>query len=111
MIVLTLKRIKDKQQHYKAEEWCNNTHQLIPAHYTEDRPGYFKQELRDDIRALAYNLKKFTVITTTESIVEKNKENKYYHAHLIIHGEDNRATVETLLRRIKVSSKDLKNDG
>jgi len=100
MIVATIKRNKEKQKTYKAEEWDYNTHQLIPAHYEMNRVGYYKKELREDMKSLAYKLKKFAGVTTTEWMVEKNKENKYYHAHLIIHGEDNRSIIETLLRFI-----------
>ena len=100
MIVATIKRTKEKQQHYKAEEWDYNTHQLIPAHYELERVGYFKKELREDNKSLARKLKKFAEVTTTESIVEKNKENKFYHSHLIIHGENNPSVIETLLRHI-----------
>ena len=100
MIVATIKRTKEKQQHYKAEEWDYNTYQLIPAHYEFERVGYFKKELRDDNKALAKKLKKFAEVTTTEWMVEKNKENKFYHSHLIIHGENNPSIIETLLRHI-----------
>jgi len=100
MIALTTKRSKENQQQYKAEEWNYNTHQLIPAHYKMNRVGYFKKELREDMKSLAKKLKKFAGVTTTEWMVEKNKENKYYHAHLIIHGEDKRSIIETLLRHI-----------
>ena len=100
MIVVTIKRSKEKQQHYKAEEWDYNTHQLIPAHYKMNRVGYFKKELQEDMKSLAKKLKKFAGVTATEWIEEKNKENKYYHGHLIIHGEDNRSIIETLLLHI-----------
>ena len=100
MIAVTIKRNKDKQKTYKAEEWNYNEHRLEPAHYEDDRPGYLKQELRDDNKALAKKLKKFAGVTTTESIVEKNEENKFYHSHLIIHGEDHESIIETLLRHI-----------
>ena len=100
MIVVTIKRTKEKQQHYKEEEWDYNKHQLIPAHYEFERVGYFKKELREDNKSLAKKLKKFAGVTTTESIVEKNEENKFYHSHLIIHGKDNRSTTKTLLRHI-----------
>ena len=100
MIVVTIKRNKEKQKTYKAEEWNYNEHRLEPAHYEDDRPGYMKQELRDDNKALAKKLKKFAGVTTTESIVEKNEENKFYHSHLIIHGKDHRSITETLLKHI-----------
>ena len=100
MIVTTIKRSKEKQQHYIAEEWDYNTHQLIPAHYQMNRVGYFKKELNNDMKALAKKLKKFGGAKSTEWMVENNKENKFYHAHLIIDGEDNRSIVETLLRHI-----------
>lgn len=100
MIVATIKRSKEKQQHYKAEEWNYNTHQLILAHYEFERVGYFKKELNNDMKSLAKKLKKFAEVTATEWMVEKNKENKFYHTHLIIHGEDNRSIIETLLRHI-----------
>ena len=100
MIIVTIKRSKENQQHYKAEEWCYNTHQLIPAHYEMNRVGYYKRELQEDMKSLAYKLKKFAGVTTTEWIVEKNKENKFHHSHLIIHEGDNQSIVEALLRHI-----------
>lgn len=100
MIVVTIKRTKQKQKHYKSEKWDYNTHQLIPAHYEDDRPGYLKQELRDDNKSLAKKLKKFAGVTATEWIAEKNKQNKFYHSHLIIHGQDSNSIIETLLRHI-----------
>ena len=103
MIVVTMKRTKQKQQHYKAEEWDYNTHQLILAHYEFERVGYFKKELREDNKSLAKKLKKFAGVTTTESVVEKNEENKFYHSHLIIHGKDHESVRETLLRHIEAT--------
>tara|TARA_B110000503_G_scaffold55606_1_gene89269 strand:+ start:360 stop:845 length:486 start_codon:yes stop_codon:yes gene_type:complete len=100
MKVVTTKRTKEKQQHYKSEEWDYNTHQLIPAHYEMNRVGYLKKELQIDMKSLSKKLKKFAGVIATEWMVEKNKENKYYHTHLIIHGGDNRAIIETLLRHI-----------
>ena len=104
MIALTIKRAKEKQQQYKAEYWDNNIHQLIPAHYEFERIGYLKKELNDDMKSLAIKLKKFASVTTTEYIAEKNKENKYYHAHLIVHGQSNRAFIETLLGHIRATN-------
>ena len=100
MKVVKTKRTKEKQQHYKSEEWDYNTHQLIPAHYEMNRVGYLKKELQIDMKSLSKKLKKFAGVITTEWMVEKNKENKFFHAHLIIHGGDNRAIIETLLRHI-----------
>ena len=100
MTVVTIKRNKEKQKTYKAEEWNYNEHRLEPAYYKDDRQGYLKQELRDDNKALAKKLKKFAGVTATESIVEKNEENKFYHSHLIMHGKDHESVRETLLRHI-----------
>jgi len=100
MIALTIKRNKEKQNIYQTELWDFNKNQLIPAHYRPSRPGYIKKELRKDLLRLSQKLKKFAGVTATEWIEEKNKENKYYHGHLIIHGEDNRSIIKTLLLHI-----------
>ena len=55
MKVVTTKRTKEKQQHYKSEEWDYNTHQLIPAHYEMNRVGYLKKELHTCILLHLYS--------------------------------------------------------
>ena len=104
MIVAIIKRVKEKQQHYKAEQWDYNSHQLNPAHYKKGRGGYLKKELNNDMKSASKKLKKFAGVIATEWMVEKNKENKYFHAHLIIHGGDNEAIIDTLLRHIVASN-------
>lgn len=74
-----------------------------------NRVGYFKKELNNDMKALAKKLKKFAEVTATEWMVEKNKENKFHHAHLIIHKGRNPSIIETLLLHIGATTQRAQN--
>tara|TARA_B110000046_G_C12940955_1_gene375747 strand:+ start:632 stop:853 length:222 start_codon:yes stop_codon:yes gene_type:complete len=66
MIVAIIKRVKEEQQHYKAEKWDYNSHQLDEAHYEKDYPGYLKQEMENDMKSASKKLKKFAGVIATE---------------------------------------------
>ena len=99
-ISLTLKRTREKQQVRRREDWCYNTDQLLPVRYITERPGYKKKEMDVDCKSLKDKLKRFTEAKAAEYVVEKNKADIFYHAHFIIHTEDVKGPVETLLRHI-----------
>jgi hypothetical protein len=99
-IALTLKRTKEKHQIKRVKGWCNQTDQLLPERYVTEKSGYNKKNMDEDCKSLNGKLKRFTNARVSEYIVEKNKDNKYYHAHFLIHTEDIEDVVKTLLWHI-----------
>jgi len=95
MIVVTIKRTTQKK-HYQQADWDNNTDSYREGGFTNQRRGMLKKELSKDMWSLAKFLDK-RASATTEIMVEKNKNNEYYHAHLIIHTEAITSAVDTLL--------------
>ena len=65
--------------------------------------GMCKKKLLKDILRLAFKIDKVTA-TDTEYIVEKNKENRYYHSHLLIRNKAIQETTNELLKHIEASS-------
>ncbi len=95
MIVTTINRITNKR-HYQQADWDNNTDSYREGSFTNQRRGMLKKEISKDMWSLAKFLGK-TASATTEIMVEKNKSNQYYHAHLIIHTDAITSAVDTLL--------------
>ena len=65
--------------------------------------GMHKKQLLKDIFRLAFKIDRVTP-TDTEMICEKNKDNKYYHAHLLIRNEAIKEPANQLLKHIEASS-------
>ena len=65
--------------------------------------GMCKKQLLKDLLRLAYKIDKVTP-TDTELIVEKNRENHFYHGHLLIRNEAIKESANELLKRIEASS-------
>ena len=67
-----------------------------------DKGMYMKQLLKDLFR-LAFKIDRVTP-TDTEMICEKNSDNQYYHAHLLIRNKAIQETANELLKHIEASS-------
>jgi len=67
-----------------------------------DKGMTYKQLLKDLFR-LAFKIDRVTP-TDTEMIPEKNKDNQYHHAHLLIRNKAVQETANELLKHIEASS-------
>tara|TARA_R110000796_G_scaffold132843_2_gene248283 strand:+ start:145 stop:606 length:462 start_codon:yes stop_codon:yes gene_type:complete len=67
-----------------------------------DKGMTYKQLLKDLFR-LAFKIDKATP-TDTEMICEKNRDNHYYHGHLLIRNKAIQETADELLKHIEASS-------
>ena len=67
-----------------------------------DKGMYMKQLLKDLFR-LAFKIDRVTP-TDTEMICEKNRDNQYYHAHLLIRNKAIQETADELLKHVEGSS-------
>jgi len=65
--------------------------------------GMHKKQLLKDLFRLAFKIDKVTP-TDTEMICEKNSDNQYYHAHLLIRNKAIQETANELLKHIEASS-------
>ena len=64
--------------------------------------GMYKKQLLKDIFRLAFKIDRVTP-TNTEMICEKNKDNQYHHAHLLIRNKAIQETADELLKHIEAS--------
>ena len=67
-----------------------------------DKGMYMKQLLKDLFR-LAFKIDRVTP-TDTEMICEKNSDNQYYHAHLLVRNKAIQETADELLKHVEGSS-------
>ena len=65
--------------------------------------GMYKKQLKKDLFRLAFKIDRVTP-TDTEMICEKNKDNQYHHAHLLIRNKAIQETADELLKHIEASS-------
>ena len=65
--------------------------------------GMCKKQLTKDLFRLAFKIDRVTP-TDTEMIVEKNRDNNYHHAHLLIRNKAIQETANELLKHIEASS-------
>jgi len=65
--------------------------------------GMSKKQLLKDLFRLAFKIDRVTP-TDTEMIVEKNRDNNYHHAHLLIRNKAIQETANELLKHIESSS-------
>ena len=65
--------------------------------------GMNKKQLLKDLFRLAFKIDRVTP-TDTEMICEKNSDNQYYHAHLLIRNKAIQETANELLKHIEASS-------
>ncbi|MDA9572157.1 hypothetical protein N9R44_02170 [Flavobacteriaceae bacterium] len=64
--------------------------------------GMYKKQLLKDLFRLAFKIDRVTP-TDTEMIPEKNKDNQYHHAHLLIRNKAILETANELLKHIEAS--------
>ena len=62
--------------------------------------GMTRKQLTKDLFRLAFKIDK-VIPTDTEMIVEKNKEDQYYHGHLLIRNKAIQETANELLKHIE----------
>ena len=65
--------------------------------------GMFKKQLLKDLFRLAFKIDRVTT-TDTEMICEKNRDNKYYHGHLLIRNKAIQEVRNELFKHIEASS-------
>ena len=65
--------------------------------------GMYKKQLLKDLFRLAFKIDKVAP-TDTEIISEKNRDNHYYHGHLLIRNKAIQETSNELLKHIEASS-------
>ncbi|MDA7819478.1 hypothetical protein N9866_00885 [Flavobacteriaceae bacterium] len=65
--------------------------------------GMYKKQLLKDLFRLAFKIDKIAP-TDTEMIVEKNRDNNFYHGHQLIRNNAIQETANELLKHIEASS-------
>ena len=100
MLAVSIKRRVKGSKAITSSKWNNNEDKVTPRKVSIYDKGMNKKQLTKDVFRLAFKLDK-TTPTDTEIICEKNRDNQYYHAHLLIRPRHDTGVTQEIVDALK----------